>query len=101
LSKTNKKFLKNKKYYYIYRITNIKASMHYYGYRSCFGNPYNDLGKKYFSSSSDKNFINEQNKYPERFKYKIIKIFDNKEDALKLEIKLYHKFNVDKKSKIL
>lgn len=82
------------KLFYVYRITNIVERKHYYGYRSTKNQPKDDLGKIYFSSSTDKNFKLDQNNNPQNYRYKIIYIFDNKEDALKLEIKLHNKFKV-------
>lgn len=82
------------KYYYVYRITNIEKSIHYYGTRTSLMLPKEDLGKHYFSSSSDKDFIKQQKLYPENFKYKIVYIFSNRKNALELEIKLHTKFNV-------
>jgi len=81
--------------HYTYRITNIVDNKHYYGVRSSV-NPKEDLGIKYFSSSKDKNFMNEQKLYPNRFKYKIIKIFDTRKKAMQHEIILHEKMNVSK-----
>ena len=50
--------------YYVYRITNTVLNKHYYGYRSCKIDPKEDLGKKYFSSSRDKEFIKDQKQNP-------------------------------------
>lgn len=86
--------LKMSKYHYTYRITNIVEHKHYYGVRSSKLHPSQDLGIKYFSSSSNKEFISEQVSNPENFKYKIIKIFETREEAIALEIKLHAKFNV-------
>jgi hypothetical protein len=81
--------------HYVYRITNILLNKHYYGSRSCKNcHPKDDLGIKYFSSSRDKDFIKDQKEHPKNYKYKIIKIFDSRKDALKLEIFLHEKFNV-------
>lgn len=85
---------KNIKNHYVYRITNIKELKHYYGTRSCNGFPSEDLGIKYFSSSSDKNFILDQKTNPHHYTYKIIRIYNSREEALKLEIKLHNKFDV-------
>ena len=81
-------------YHYVYRITNKILQKHYYGTRSSIIHPTQDLGIKYFSSSSDKEFLTEQLSNPDNFKYKIIKIFETREEALLLEIKLHTKFNV-------
>ena len=79
--------------HYIYRITNIIESKHYYGVRSA-KNPYNDLGKIYFSSSTNVKFIEEQKTFPERFKYKIISIYKTRKQAAQKEILLHAKFLV-------
>ena len=81
-------------FHYVYRITNLKENKHYYGCRSSKEEPKLDLGIKYFSSSKDKDFIQEQKDNKNIFKYKIIKTFDSREEAIKLEIKLHAKFNV-------
>lgn len=82
------------KYHYVYRITNTKENKHYYGVRSSKVEPKLDLGIKYFSSSTNKEFIQEQREKKGIFKYKIIKHFDSREKAIQLEIKLHNKFNV-------
>lgn len=81
-------------YHYTYRITNTRAKKHYYGSRSSNTEPKLDLGIKYFSSSSDKEFKLDQKLNPQDYKYKIIKIFESRKEAIILEIKLHHKFNV-------
>ena len=68
--------------------------MHYYGVRSCTCEPVDDLGRKYFSSSTNKEFIKDQKEHPEDYKYKIIKVFDNRKDAEYYEKFLHEKFNV-------
>ena len=84
----------NKKYHYVYRITNTKLNKHYYGVRSSKIEPSKDLGVKYFSSSTDKEFIHDQKINPQNYKYKIVSIFYSRIEASKLEIKLHTKFNV-------
>lgn len=86
--------MKNYKYYYVYRITNKVHNKHYYGYRSSNSIPSLDIGIKYFSSSKDKDFIKDQIKNPQDYKYVVVCVFDNREDAHNLEIKLHAKFNV-------
>lgn len=81
-------------YHYVYRITNIVENKHYYGVRSSAILPIDDLGKRYFSSSKNISFIQDQKENPDRYKYKIIRIYDSRNDAIKLEIKLHNKFNV-------
>jgi len=80
--------------HYVYRITNTKINKHYYGCRSTKINPENDLGFRYFSSSTNNVFIQEQRTNPTIFKYKILKTFNDRIDALKFEIFLHQKFNV-------
>lgn len=82
------------KIYYVYRITNISENKHYYGQRCQKITPENDLGVLYYSSSKDKTFIEDQKQNPDDYKYKIIRKFTDKEQALKLEIKLHNKFGV-------
>ena len=84
----------NRKYHYVYRITNTKLNKHYYGVRSSKLEPSKDLGFKYFSSSSDIEFRDDQKNNPQDYKYIIVSEFDSREEALELEIKLHSKFNV-------
>lgn len=91
--------IEQSKYYYTYRITNIKPwcpKKYYYGTRSSKIHPVKDLGIKYFSSSRDKQFLLEQKENPQNFKYKIIKIFKTRKEAINLEILLHEKLQVDK-----
>jgi hypothetical protein len=85
-----------KKYNYVYRITNKVEQKHYYGVRGCNVEPKMDLGIKYFSSSSDKDFRDDQKNHPENYKYKIVRICSTRDEADILEIKLQKKFNVAK-----
>lgn len=81
--------------HYVYRITNIKISKHYYGTRTSKNRlPEEDIGYYYFSSSHDKEFIKDQKEKPQNYKYKIVKVFRTRSEAMKLEIKLHNKFNV-------
>jgi len=80
--------------HYVYRITNITDNKHYYGARSSKCAPVNDLGIKYFSSSSNKDFIADQKANNTKYKYKIIKIFKHRHHAINFEIKLHKKLNV-------
>lgn len=82
------------KYHYVYRITNIIKQKHYYGTRTSKCLPIEDLGIKYFSSSKDKDFIQDQKSSPSNYKYKIIRIFDTRKEAIELEIKLHDRFDV-------
>lgn len=86
--------MNTKKFHYVYRITNIKLNKHYYGVRSSSIEPSKDLGIKYFSSSSDQEFKNDQRNNPQDYKYKIVSIFNSRKDAISHEIKLHSRFNV-------
>ncbi|MCK5537943.1 MAG: hypothetical protein KAI79_14040 [Bacteroidales bacterium] len=79
--------------HYTYRITNTKIHKHYYGVRSSIS-PKSDLGLIYFSSSSDKEFIQDQKDNPQNYRYKIVGKFTTREEAIALEVKLHNKFNV-------
>jgi hypothetical protein len=82
------------RYHYIYRITNIVEGKHYYGKRTSKKHPHRDLGIKYFSSSTDKDFKLDQKTNPKNYKYKILQTFDYSDDAIFLEFTLHGKFAV-------
>lgn len=84
----------SKKYHYTYCITNKLNSKKYIGVRSSDILPTDDLGIKYFSSSTDTEFIEEQHTHPESFTYEIINEYDIREDAIKEEIRLHKLHNV-------
>lgn len=87
---------KEYKFNYVYRITNLNpkdSKKYYYGVKSSDKPPLEILGIKYFSTSSDKNFIKEQKVEPNKFKYKVIKLFSNRKDANKFEEYLLTKIN--------
>ena len=79
-------------WYYVYRITDKRNKKHYYGSRGSDLPPKLDLGHVYYSSSSNKDFIEAQLVRRHDFKYKIIFICDSREKAFKLEYKLHRKF---------
>ena len=81
-------------YHYAYRITNTLECKHYYGSRTSKIHPSKDLGKKYFSSSKDKEFKKDQKENPQNYKYKVIRLFDTREGAVSFEIRLHNKFDV-------
>ena len=81
-------------YHYVYRITNIVENKHYYGKRSSKVLPLLDIGISYFSSSSDKEFINDQKNNPKNYKYKVVSVYLTSEQAIAKEIKLHNKFDV-------
>ena len=82
------------KRHYVYRITNTKLNKHYYGTRTTGISPCKDLGIKYYSSSSDTQFREDQKNNPQHYKYTIVSEFDSREAAMRLEIKLHDKFDV-------
>ena len=79
------------KYHYTYEIRNTSINKSYIGVRST-NNIQGDLGIKYFSSSSDKEFIIDQKLNHVKYKYIILSIFSTREEANKHEIYL-HKLN--------
>jgi len=81
-------------YNYVYRITHIKDKLHYYGVRTSTQQPKEDLGIVYFSSSTNKDFIQDQKENPQNYKYKVVRVFDSREKAIQLEIRLHDKFDV-------
>jgi hypothetical protein len=81
--------------HYVYRITNLVENRHYYGIRSCKNrSPLEDLGVRYFSSATNKEFIKDQKQNPSYYKYKIIRTCNSRKDAIDLEILLHEKFDV-------
>lgn len=82
-------------YHYVYRITNLVENKHYYGKRSSKNlTPKEDLGKRYFSSSFDEYFIEDQKSNPQNYKYKVVRCFPNAKDAVLFEAKIHEKFDV-------
>ena len=86
-------------YHYVYRITNLVEGKHYYGKRSSRVLPDQDIGIKYFSSSSDKQFIQDQKQNPQNYKYKIVARFDTAKEAINMEIRLHEIFDVGRNPK--
>jgi len=78
--------------HYTYQITKISIQKHYIGCRSTKFEPYDDLGKNYFSSSADSDFKKDQKNNPDDFMYNVLKVFDSREEATQHEIYL-HKIN--------
>ncbi len=91
--------MKNKKFHYVYRITDLKSNKHYVGVRSSHRFPTDDIGVIYFTSSKNKDFKTRFKNNPKQFKIKIVKIFNNRKDAIKLEIKYHNRLDVAKHSK--
>lgn len=82
------------KYFYVYRITNKESKKHYYGSRVSTLEPKLDLGIVYFSSSYDAEFISDQKKFPEKFKYKVIRVCLNNIEKQLFESYVHQKLNV-------
>lgn len=81
---------------FVYLIWNKITHKKYIGVKSSDLEPYDVIGKKYFSSSRDKDFINEQKEHPERFKYRVLKNFKSRKEAIELECFLHKKYDVAK-----
>ncbi len=88
-------------YHYVYRITNTVEKKHYYGKRSSKIEPKLDLGKKYFSSSNDKEFKIDQKLNPQNYRYKVVAHFNTALDAIIRESELHSMFACWYKSEIL
>ena len=80
--------------HYVYRITDLSVNRHYIGIRSTKLDPYDDLGKVYFSSSKDRAFIEKQREHPSCFRYKILMQFNSRDLAVAFEIKIHARLDV-------
>ena len=90
------------KFHYVYRITNLVEGKHYYGVRSSKVSPFDDLGSKYYASPkavSNKWIIKDQKFNPSNYKYKILRCFNSRENAMSFECEIHSKFNVRKHDK--
>jgi len=83
-----------KKYYYIYEIINKTTGMRYVGKRTSTTTPELDLGIKYFSSSTNKQFIKHQKENPTSYYYYVLSTHDTVKEATQEEIRLHNIFNV-------
>ncbi len=90
----------SQKTHYVYLITELLTNMKYIGLRSCNTLPHLDLGIKYFSSSTNKEFIKNQklNKKLKlsNYKYEILSIHNTRKEAINEEITLHELYDVDK-----
>lgn len=82
------------KTHYVYQITEISSAKKYIGVRTCKGEPKDDLGVVYFSSSTDKDFIKNQKTNHNNYKYEILNIHSCRQDAIDDEIKLHELYDV-------
>ena len=87
----NTKFQHN----FVYLIWNKTNHKKYIGTKSSNEEPKNVIGHTYFSCSKDKDFMNEQKEHPENFRYKVLKDFKTRKEALNLECELHHRYKVD------
>ena len=87
----NTKFQHN----FVYLIWNKINHKKYIGTKSSNEEPKNVIGHTYFSCSKDKDFMNEQKEHPENFRYKVLKDFKTRKEALNLEYELHHRYKVD------
>lgn len=82
-------------YHYTYIIKNILTGKKYVGVRTSRNlEPKKDLGILYFSSSTDQDFLSEQSVFPRRFRYRVIKSFATRLEAMAHEIYLHSLKNV-------
>lgn len=91
-----KKLKKEYKYHIVYRITHKYKNRHYIGIHSCNMDPYEVIGKKYRSSSTDEDFMTEQKQLPENFIYQILNIYDTRKKAIINEIYIHNIYDVGK-----
>ena len=95
----------SQKTHYVYLITELLTNMKYIGLRSCNTLPHLDLGIKYFSSSTNKEFIKNQklNKKLKlsNYKYEILSIHNTRKEAINEEITLHELYDVDKTQNII
>lgn len=81
--------------HYVYIIKNVKTNKAYIGTRSA-KVAKDDLGIKYFSSSTDKEFMSNQQNNPDDYRYNIINVFKTRSEAIGAEIYLHNLFDVAK-----
>lgn len=80
--------------HYTYEITHKNTGKRYIGVRSTDIEPEDDLGKQYFSSSTDTDFVCDQKKNTEMYYYKVLQKFDSRSEANLHEIQLHEEFEV-------
>ena len=68
-------------HHYVYRIRDLRTDGFYIGMRSSELAPDQDLGKVYFSSSSNRDFIRDQRENPDQFQYEVINTFADRDEA--------------------
>jgi hypothetical protein len=88
-----------KTYHYTYWITNTKLHKHYIGVRTSKISPIHDLGVKYFSSSLDEEFMEDQKSNQIDYEYRVIGVFTTRKEASKNEIELHETYGVGRNPK--
>jgi len=83
------------KQYYVYKVTDNKMNKFYIGARGTNNILEDDIGKVYFTSSTNKDFVNRMKINPTDFTFKVIKEFTDWNDALEYEYKLLKKFKAN------
>lgn len=73
--------MKKNQHHYTYWITNIQEQKHYIGLRTSNIHPLKDLGLKYFSSSTEKEFTQDQKENPQNYEYRISGTFSSRKLA--------------------
>ena len=82
-------------HHYVYRITNIKEHKYYYGSRTIKNTELSAIEDLInYRSSADKWFKDDQLINPTHYKYKILKLFYSRPNALIFESFLHNKFDV-------
>lgn len=79
---------------YVYNITEINTGIQYIGSRSCDIPIQSDIGIRYKSSSTNKEFINNQNINPNNYIYTIMSIHNTRHEADIEERRLHIHYNV-------
>lgn len=80
--------------HYVYQITELSTDKKYIGVRSCVSNVKDDLGIIYFSSSTDKKFINKQKQNSYNYKYEIFSLHNGRNLANEEEARLHKLYSV-------
>lgn len=74
--------------FYVYKVTNIKSNMFYIGSKTSTNQNNNKIGENYFTSSTDKDFVNDFKSNPQNYKCKILRYFNDTQRCLDYEASL-------------
>lgn len=91
--------MKKNKNYYVYQITNKINNKKYIGYRGTTLNPEDDLGVKYFSTSHDKDFKQDQKINRKNYLYEVLSVYCTADEAIHEEMRLHELYDVAKNPK--